>query len=68
MIDRGSGFDPICRQCRYAVADNTFRIRTVERQTGEELRGHTAAAAAVVMIAPAAGARRLRLAQLPEQR
>src|SRR5690349_10991087 len=68
VVDARLRLHPFALQRRSTVALNAFGIRPVERQAGEELGGHATAAAAVVVPATAAGACRLRLAQLAEQR
>ena len=55
------------RQHRLAVSAHAFRIGSVERHPGEELRRHAPALAGVVAAATGAGAGGGRLAQLAEQ-
>src|SRR5206468_5245916 len=52
---------------RLAVAEHALGVRTVEGQSGEELRRHAAAAARVEMRAGQAGAAGLRTPQLEEE-
>src|SRR5215207_7837346 len=58
-VDRGQGGLP--------VADHALGVGAVEREAGEELGGHAAAAAGVVRAAGSAGAGGLRFAQRAEQ-
>src|SRR5690349_437165 len=67
VVDARLRLHPFALQRRSTVALNTFGIRAVKRQAGEELGGHATAPAAVVVPATAARTCRLRLAQLAEQ-
>ena len=50
MVDAWLGSDPFAFKRGSAVALNAFGVRAVEWQAGEELGGHTAAAAIVVLL------------------
>jgi hypothetical protein len=56
------------RQRELTEALHALRVRSVQRQAGEELRSHAATAAGVVGVAAGARAAALRLAQLEEER
>src|SRR6478609_8941174 len=69
MVNRGFRCGRVAapRERGFAVAERALGVRTIERQAGEELGRHAAAAAGVEE--PTAGARAagLRIAQLQEQ-
>src|SRR5690625_2887501 len=68
VITAGPGLVPIGGQRGFAVALNAFRVRPVQGQSGEELRRHAAAPAAVEEFAGGTRTRGLGFTQLQEQR